>query len=57
MSWKRLPDAATGQLKTFGFADFKNAQGALRAVKLLSDLFLGDKNLQVRAFINYFEHN
>jgi RNA recognition motif-containing protein len=57
VSWKRLPDAATGQLKTFGFADFKNAQGALRAVKLLSDLFLGDKNLQVRAFINYFEHN
>jgi RNA-binding protein 25 len=48
VSWKRLPDAATGQLKTFGFADFKNAQGALRAVKLLSDLFLGDKNLQLK---------
>eukprot|EP01121_Diplochlamys_sp_Union-15-3_P015883 TRINITY_DN531_c0_g1_i2.p1 TRINITY_DN531_c0_g1~~TRINITY_DN531_c0_g1_i2.p1 ORF type:complete len:200 (-),score=31.69 TRINITY_DN531_c0_g1_i2:548-1147(-) len=44
--WRRVIDPS-GQPKGFGFCDFVNADGALRSLRLLNGLLLGDRELMV----------
>ncbi|OQV18345.1 Nuclear factor of activated T-cells 5 [Hypsibius exemplaris] len=46
-NWKRV-HGANNKLQAFGFCEFLNAEGALRAVRLLDKLLLGAKELQVK---------
>jgi len=43
--WARVE--ANGQLKSFGFCYFNNAEGALRALRLLDGVQLGDQKLKL----------
>jgi len=45
-SWARVEK--DGQLKTFGFCKFATAEGALRSLRLLDGVLLGDDNLQLK---------
>lgn len=45
--WRRVNDPVTGKLKGFGFCDYYNADGALRALRLLVGLKVGDSELLV----------
>jgi len=45
-SWARVE--ANGQQKSFGFCFFANAEGALRAFRLLDNLLVGDENLKLK---------
>jgi len=38
----------SGQHKGFGFCDFRNADGGLRALRLLNGLRLGDRTLMLK---------
>lgn len=46
-SWKHVPDPTTGALKGFGFCEFRNVEGVLRALRLLSKLSIGGQELMV----------
>jgi hypothetical protein len=37
-SWKRAEDPETRQLKGFGFCEYMDAEGVLRAIRLLNGL-------------------
>lgn len=39
-NWKRMKDPISGDWKGFGFCDFKSAEGALRALRVLADFEL-----------------
>jgi len=43
-NWKRV-QGASGRLQAFGFCEFGNPDAALRAIRLLHDLEVSDKNL------------
>ncbi|KAL7616826.1 hypothetical protein Lser_V15G01632 [Lactuca serriola] len=47
-SWKHVPDPTTGALKGFGFCEFRNVEGVLRALRLLSKLSIGGQELMVQ---------
>ncbi|KAL7607580.1 hypothetical protein Lser_V15G14721 [Lactuca serriola] len=46
-SWKRVPDPTTGALKGFGFCEFGNVEGVLRALRLLSKLSIDGQELML----------
>ena len=46
-SWKRV-QGATGKLQAFGFCEFGNPDAALRAIRILHDWDIADKNLVVK---------
>lgn len=46
LNWKRV-QGASGNLQAFGFCEYKEPEHTLRAIRLLHDLTLGDKNLLV----------
>lgn len=45
--WKRVQDAS-GKLQGFGFCEYADPESTLRALRLLHDFKLGDKNLVVK---------
>lgn len=45
-NWKR-PQDPTGTLKGFGFCEFENAEGVLRALRLLNKLSVDGQELMV----------
>ncbi|XP_060907813.1 RNA-binding protein 25b [Labrus mixtus] len=47
LSWKRV-QGASGKLQAFGFCEYKEPESTLRALRLLHDLQIGDKNLLVK---------
>jgi len=47
ISWKRV-QGASGVLQAFGFCEYSNPDSALRAIRLLHDLEIGDKKLVVK---------
>ncbi|KAK5852787.1 hypothetical protein PBY51_006628 [Eleginops maclovinus] len=47
LSWKRV-QGASGKLQAFGFCEYKEPESTLRALRLLHDLPIGDKNLLVK---------
>ncbi|KAL7585379.1 hypothetical protein Lser_V15G44706 [Lactuca serriola] len=47
-SWKHVLDPTTGALKGFGFCEFRNVEGVLRALRLLSKLSIGGQELMVQ---------
>uniref|UniRef100_A0A1A8QVV0 PWI domain-containing protein n=1 Tax=Nothobranchius rachovii TaxID=451742 RepID=A0A1A8QVV0_9TELE len=47
LSWKRV-QGASGKLQAFGFCEYKEPESTLRALRLLHDLLIGDKNLLVK---------
>ncbi|PRP77391.1 hypothetical protein PROFUN_14397 [Planoprotostelium fungivorum] len=47
--WKRVVDAKSSKLKGFGYCDFGNPYGAIRAIKLLNNFPLGGQNLLIKA--------
>ncbi|XP_049613084.1 RNA-binding protein 25b isoform X1 [Syngnathus scovelli] len=47
LSWKRV-QGASGKLQAFGFCEYKEPDSTLRALRLLHDMHIGDKNLLVR---------
>lgn len=47
LSWKRV-QGASGKLQAFGFCEYKEPESTLRALRLLHDLQVGDKNLLVK---------
>ncbi|KAL7590219.1 hypothetical protein Lser_V15G39562 [Lactuca serriola] len=47
-SWKHVPDPTIGALKGFGFCEFMNVEGVLRALRLLSKLSIGGQELMVQ---------
>lgn len=46
LNWKRV-QGASGNLQAFGFCEYKEPEHTLRAIRLLHDLTLGEKNLLV----------
>lgn len=46
--WKRVADPVSGKLKGFGFCDFQNPEGGLRALRLLSTFTIDDQQLLVK---------
>lgn len=47
-SWKRQEDPETKQPKGFGFCEFEDAEGVLRAMRLLNDLELDGQELLLK---------
>lgn len=47
LSWKRV-QGASGKLQAFGFCEYKEPESTLRALRLLHELQIGDKNLLVK---------
>ncbi|KAF1376773.1 hypothetical protein PFLUV_G00214930 [Perca fluviatilis] len=47
LSWKRV-QGASGKLQAFGFCEYKEPESTLRALRLLHDLQIGEKNLLVK---------
>lgn len=47
VSWKRV-QGASGVLQAFGFCEFSNPDAALRAIRLLHELEIGEKKLVVK---------
>lgn len=47
-SWKRQEDPATKEPKGFGFAEFDDAEGVLRAMRLLNNLELDGQELLLK---------
>ncbi|CAI5451869.1 unnamed protein product [Caenorhabditis angaria] len=47
-SWKRI-QGTNGKWQGFGFCNFSDAEGTLRALRILNDFHLGDKKLTVKA--------
>ena len=47
VGWKRVQNA-TGKLQAFGFCEFADPECTLRAMRLLNNFNLGDKNLVVK---------
>ncbi|CAI2354899.1 unnamed protein product [Caenorhabditis sp. 36 PRJEB53466] len=47
-SWKRIK-GNNGKLQGFGFCNFSDLEGTLRALRILHDFHLGDKKLTVKA--------
>ncbi|XP_054474461.1 RNA-binding protein 25b [Anoplopoma fimbria] len=47
LSWKRV-QGASGKLQAFGFCEYKEPESTLRALRLLHDLPIGEKNLLVK---------
>lgn len=47
-SWKRQEDPDTKQLKGFGFCEFEDAEGVLRALRLLNNLKLDGQELLLK---------
>ena len=47
-SWKRMEDPDTKQLKPFGFCEFEDAEGVLRALNLLQNLSVGGQELLLK---------
>ncbi|CAB3397454.1 unnamed protein product [Caenorhabditis bovis] len=47
-SWKRV-QGTNGKLQGFGFCNFAEPEGTLRALRILNDFHLGDKKLTVKA--------
>ncbi|KAL6095802.1 rbm25 [Pungitius sinensis] len=47
LSWKRV-QGASGKLQAFGFCEYKEPDSTLRALRLLHDLPIGEKNLLVK---------
>ncbi|XP_056150076.1 RNA-binding protein 25b isoform X2 [Lampris incognitus] len=47
LSWKRV-QGVSGKLQAFGFCEYKEPESTLRALRLLHDLQIGDKNLLVK---------
>lgn len=48
-SWKRQEDPETKQPKGFGFCEFEDAEGVLRALRLLSNLSIDGQELLVKS--------
>jgi len=48
VKWNRYVDPVTEQPKPFGFVDYENAEGVLRALRLLNNLALDGNPLQVK---------
>lgn len=48
-SWKRAEDPETQQPKGFGFCEFEDAEGVLRAIRLLNNLPIDSQKLLVRS--------
>jgi RNA-binding protein 25 len=53
-SWTRVE--ANGQLKTFGFCKYANAEGALRSLRLLNGLSVGTEQLHLKVDQNTTEY-
>jgi RNA-binding protein 25 len=47
-SWKRQEDPETKQPKGFGFCEFEDAEGVLRAMRLLNNLALDGQELLLK---------
>ena len=47
-SWKRMEDPDTKQLKPFGFCEYEDAEGVLRALNLLQNLSVGGQELLLK---------
>ncbi len=47
-SWKRASDPETNELKGFGFVEFEDAEGVLRAIRLLNGLKIDGQELMVK---------
>ena len=47
-SWKRASDPETQELKGFGFVEFEDAEGVLRAIRLLNGLKIDGQELMVK---------
>lgn len=48
-SWKRQEDPETKQPKGFGFCEFEDAEGVLRALRLLSNMSIDGQELLVKS--------
>eukprot|EP00210_Caulerpa_lentillifera_P004499 g4293.t1 len=48
-SWKRAEDPETHQPKGFGFCEFEEAEGVLRAIRLLNNLTIDGQELLVKS--------
>jgi len=48
VKWSRYVDPVTEQPKPFGFVDYENAEGVLRALRLLNNLVIDGNQLQVK---------
>eukprot|EP01114_Cavostelium_apophysatum_P011221 TRINITY_DN2542_c0_g1_i7.p1 TRINITY_DN2542_c0_g1~~TRINITY_DN2542_c0_g1_i7.p1 ORF type:complete len:517 (+),score=224.15 TRINITY_DN2542_c0_g1_i7:470-2020(+) len=46
--WKRPPDPVSGKFKGFGFCDYQNAEGVLRAIRVLDKLKIDGSELLVK---------
>lgn len=44
--WKRMEDPETKALKPFGFCEYEEAEGVIRALNLLNNLAVGGKVVQ-----------
>jgi RNA-binding protein 25 len=53
-AWTRVE--ANGQLKTFGFCKYANAEGALRSLRLLNGLSIGTEQLHLKVDQNTTEY-
>jgi hypothetical protein len=53
-TWTRVE--ANGQLKTFGFCKYANAEGALRSLRLLNGLSIGTEQLHLKVDQNTTEY-
>ncbi|XGW02871.1 hypothetical protein V3C99_014699 [Haemonchus contortus] len=47
-TWKRI-QGSNGKFQAFGFCDFEEPQGTLRALRVLNDFQIGEKKLVVKA--------
>ncbi|KAI1295331.1 RNA-binding protein 25 [Halotydeus destructor] len=47
-NWKRV-QGANGKLQAFGFCDYSDPDSAMRAIRILHELQIGDKKLMVKA--------
>ena len=46
-SWKRIQGVG-GKYQAFGFCDFEDPEGTLRALRILNDFQIGEKKLVVK---------
>jgi len=53
-NWRRGPDPLTGGLSPFGFCDYTNPDGAIRALLLLNNASIDGQPLLVRWAMHEF---